>query len=334
MVQRQQPSHAERAAPVSCQPDGARYAPAGKAPTHLRELAVEGALARTWTSLNALLRSASGIPARLGELLLLAHKVTPEQLNAVLAEQKQTGEKIGVLLVQRGHISESELDAILALQKAPEGSQGALRLGSILLALGKINHTQLADAVRMQRESGKLLGDILQEAGYVEGIDIERGLTLQRRLQRSAVVALFSFVSISSGSLAYAAEGGAAMGVSVTVLPYVQLKVISQMDQFRVTAADIARGYVEVAGGSHFAVRSNSREGYVLAFDNLPEQIKSMQISGLDGAVEIGSEGGAVVQRGIAASGAPIELSYRFNLARGMEPGQYQWPVSMSARAL
>ncbi|PWF46762.1 hypothetical protein [Massilia glaciei] len=334
MVQRQQPFHPERAAPVARPPEAACYAPAGKAPTHLRELAVEGALARTWTSLNALLRSASGIPARLGELLLLAHKVTPEQLNAVLAEQKQTGQKIGVLLVQRGHISESELDAILALQKAPEGSQGALRLGSILLALGKINHTQLADAIRMQRDSGKLLGDILQEAGYVASVDIERGLTLQRRLQRSAVVALFSFVSLSTGSLAHAAQNTSTMRVSVSVLPYVQLKVISQVEQLRVTQADIARGYVDVASGSHIAIKSNSRAGYVLAFDNLPDEISSVQISGLEGAVEIGSDGGSVVQRLAGGAAPPIELSYRFKLASGMQPGEYQWPVNMSARAL
>jgi hypothetical protein len=298
------------------------------------EVAYEGALARTWTSLNALLRSASGLPARLGELLLLAHKVTPDQLREVLAEQKRTGEKIGVLLVRHGYVTDAELDGILALQKASSGSEGTLRLGNILLGLGKINHTQLAEAIRMQRDSGKLLGDILQEAGFVESVDIERSLTLQRRLQRSAIVALLSFVSLSTASLAHAGANGGSIGVSATVRVSVQLKIVSQMDQLRVTQADIARGYVDVAAGSHINVKSNSREGYVLAFDNLPEQIRSVQVSGLDGLVEIGAEGGSVVQRNAGLSPVPLQLSYRFKLAENMQPGDYQWPVTLSARPI
>jgi hypothetical protein len=298
------------------------------------ESALERALSKTWTSLTAVLRSASGIPARLGELLLLGQKITPDQLEFLLAEQKRTGEKIGVLLVRHGCITHSELDAILALQQASSGSQGALRLGSILAALGMVSHAQLDEAIKLQRGSGRLLGDILQEAGYVKRADVERGLTLQRRLQRSAIAALLSFVAVSSTPLAYAGPRTDVLTVSAVVLPHVQLKVISQSSQLRVTQDDISRGYVDVPTATHIDVKSNSRDGYVLAFDNLAVQIKAVQISGLDGAVEIGSEGGTVVQRQRGQQAAPLKLGYRFIFANDMRPGDYPWPVTVSAHPL
>ena len=295
---------------------------------------LERALSRTWTSLTAVLRSASGIPARLGELLLLGQKITPDQLAFLLAEQKRTGEKIGVLLVRHGYVTVSELDAVLALQQASSGSQGALRLGSILAALGMVSDAQLDEAIRLQRVSGRLLGDILQEAGYVKRVDIERGLTLQRRLQRSAIAALLSFVAVSSTSLAYAGPRTDVLTVSAVVLPHVQLKVISQSSQLRVTQDDISRGYVDVPTATHIDVKSNSRDGYVLAFDNLAVQIRAVQISGLDGAVEIGSEGGTVVQRQRGQQAAALKLGYRFIFANDMRPGDYPWPLTVSARPL
>lgn len=298
-----------------------------------QDSALERALSKTWTSLTAVLRSASGIPARLGELLLLGQKITPDQLAFLLAEQKRTGEKIGVLLVRHGCITASELEAILALQQA-SGSQGALRLGSILAALGMVSHAQLDEAIKLQRVSGRLLGDILQEAGYVKRVDVERGLTLQRRLQRSAIAALLSFVAVSATPLAYAGPRTDVLTVSAVVLPHVQLRVISQNSQLRVTQDDISRGYVDVPTATHIDVKSNTRDGYVLAFDNLAVEIKAVQISGLDGAVEIGSEGGTVVQRQRGHQAAALKLGYRFIFANDMRPGDYPWPVTVSARPL
>ena len=228
----------------------------------------------------------------------------------------------------------SELDAILALQLAPAGSQNTLRLGSILLALGMVSHAQLDEAVKLQRVSGRLPGDILKQAGHVKGADLERGLPLQRRLQRSALAALLSFAAISTTSMAYAAPRTDTLAVSAVVLPHVKLNIIAQNSLLRVTHADISRGYVDVPQGSHIDVKTNSRDGYVLAFNNLPEQFKAVQISGLEGAVEIGADGGSVVQRQQGLQAAPLQLGYRFIFASAMRPGAYSWPVTLSARAL
>lgn len=299
-----------------------------------KETALEATLTRTWTNVGALLRSAAGISARLGELLLLANKITPTQLAFLLSEQQRTGEKIGILLVRHGCLSDAELQAMLAMQTTPRHAKSALKLGNILLALGKISQAQLDEALQSQSLSGKRLGDFLHEAGYVAHADIQHGLHLQRRLQASALATLLSFITLSTSSLAYADQGSGNIGVSAIVLAHVQLKIISQPSQLSVSKADIARGYVEVIAGSHLSIKSNSRDGYVLAFSNLPNQIASVQIFGLDGTVEIGSEGGNVVQRFAGIQSKTLQLSYRFKLSAAMQAGEYDWPVLMSAHAL
>ena len=52
----------------------------------------------------------------LGDLLIEAGKITPEQLEQALAEQRRVGRSIGRVLVEAGLITEQELVATLARQ--------------------------------------------------------------------------------------------------------------------------------------------------------------------------------------------------------------------------
>jgi hypothetical protein len=60
----------------------------------------------------------------------------------------------------------------------------------------------------------------------------------------------------------------------------------------------------------------------------------SVQIGGLKGAVLLGPDGGAVVQRAPLAPGFAHELSFRFALNTDTQPGIYPWPLQMAVRAL
>ena len=55
-------------------------------------------------------------PVRLGDLLIEAGRITPEQLKEALVLQKRTGERLGSALVRAGYINESELVAALSGQ--------------------------------------------------------------------------------------------------------------------------------------------------------------------------------------------------------------------------
>jgi type IV pilus assembly protein PilB len=53
---------------------------------------------------------------RLGEILVQAGKITPEQLNVALRKQKQVAKRLGAVLIEEGFITDNELAKTLSLQ--------------------------------------------------------------------------------------------------------------------------------------------------------------------------------------------------------------------------
>jgi len=53
---------------------------------------------------------------KLGEILVQAGKITPEQLNVALRKQKQVAKRLGAVLIEEGFITDSELAKTLSLQ--------------------------------------------------------------------------------------------------------------------------------------------------------------------------------------------------------------------------
>jgi hypothetical protein len=298
------------------------------------DFVIERSAIESWTSFEALLSSAAGVCEPLGELLVQAKRITPKQRDFCLAEQKQTGEKLGDMLVRFGWLSRAEVDAVLALQGQQNGRDGSLRLGKILMTMGVVTQEQLDAAIALQQTSHKRLGDVLVEAGYAKPSEVVRGLSLQRRLRKAAVTTLLSFVAISIAPAVYADSRAKGMTVSTTVIAHAKLNVLSQTPQLTITAANIERGYVDVPAASDIEVRSNSREGFALVFDTMPNLFESVQITGLGAPVELGMEGGTVVQRRYTQQPVSIRLGYRFILFKEVQPGNYAWPIALSARSL
>jgi hypothetical protein len=123
----------------------------------------------------------------LGELLVERGFVVSSELDAALAEQEQTGKKLGEILVARGAITGGQLTRVLVEQAGlrlesaePEPADVATPseqaghagppwrpLGRVLVERGALGETELQEALRIQRESGRRLGEILVERGYV-----------------------------------------------------------------------------------------------------------------------------------------------------------------------
>lgn len=126
----------------------------------------------------------------LGELLLQADRVTPEQLERALVVQRQTHAYLGDILVQQGAITEAELEDILATQLWLAGSDDPdelqpiyKKLGEILVETRQLTPVQLNEAIEEQSRSlGRKLGDILIEKGLVPLKELMRALRLQERL--------------------------------------------------------------------------------------------------------------------------------------------------------
>jgi hypothetical protein len=291
-------------------------------------------------SLENAVRTASGVRQMLGDLLLRARHITQQQLDQALEEQKRTGEKLGEILVHRGLIISNELDAVLAFQQSQSSDKpynASFRLGEILIAANYISREQLQYALEKQKHTQKRLGEVLVEAGYVQPHQIDQGLKLQHKLVTAALVAVLSLSSmpdVYASSQAVNTSGEVKVTVTATVLARATLKILYQAPELVVTNADIIRGYVEVKGASHIAVKNNNRAGYLLAFEGLSRPFKEVYVNGGMGAEVQISSGGGWIHQPYTQGPVPMELSYRFVLAENAQPGTYAWPLSLSASPL
>jgi hypothetical protein len=132
------------------------------------------------------------------------------------------------------------------------------------------------------------------------------------------------------------ASDQAKLTVSATILKHASLKVLAQPTSVVVTAADIARGYVDVAAPAQIAIRSNSPLGYMLEFANQGHFMRRILVRGLATEVQLSPAGGAVMQPS-ARSGvtrATLDLGFRFMLAETARPGTYAWPMRLSITAI
>lgn len=285
--------------------------------------------------LDNILALAAGEHQQLGELLRAAKRITPEQLDVALAEQRQGHRKLGEILIGMGLFTQLEIDAVLEFQRRQDSMKpgsSKFALGNILVANGEITRAQVEEALRRQTKTGRRFGEELILAGYASRSQVEHGLFLQCKLIAYSLAAIVGLAPLAPS--AEAASKSAAMSVSVTVIANAKLRTDYQATQLKITEADVARGYVNVQAASRFSVLTNSRAGYMMDINPVGNIFESVQVSGLGSAVQLGADGGTVVQRGPLLPDLTHELSYRFALNPEIRAGTYPWPLHLSVRAL
>ena len=133
---------------------------------------------------------------------------------------------------------------------------------------------------------------------------------------------------------AQAAQSSASMQVSVRVVASAKLHKSYQARQIEISAADVARGQVEVAAASRFSVLTHMGAGYLIQLDPVGHVFETVHVEGLGNAVLLGADGGAIVRRGPHTPNLTHELSFRFILHPATRPGIYPWPLLLSVRGL
>lgn len=239
-------------------------------------------------------------------------------------------------LINNSDLTSQEKDTVIKLKQQQNKISrvtGDFALGNIMVANGHITRPQLEQALRKQVESGRRLGEELITDGHASAGQVERSLLLQRKLMACALAVTVGLAPIVSSS-AEAAQTSAAMAVSVTVVAHAKMQINSQATQLVISKEDVTRGFVEVPAASRFSVISNSRLGYLMEFNPVGNLFDSVRISGLGNAVQMGTDGGAVVQRGLVSAKPTVELSFRFALRPDVLPGIYPWPLQLSVRSL
>jgi hypothetical protein len=124
--------------------------------------------------------------------------------------------------------------------------------------------------------------------------------------------------------------------VSATVLKHASMKVLGQPSSVVVTAADIARGYVDVPVASNILVLCNTEQGFMLDFASSGDGIRQILVRGLGADVQLGPEGGSVAQRvsGRGMTRTSLDLGFRFVLSEAAQQGAQPWPVRLSVTPL
>jgi hypothetical protein len=122
------------------------------------------------------------------------------------------------------------------------------------------------------------------------------------------------------------------LSVTATILKRASLKVLDQPSAVVITAADIAKGYVDIPGSAQLAVKSNSAVGYMLVFTSQGDFVRQTRVRGLGNDVQLGAAGGVVPLAPAAwgVTNTTMALGFRFELSDSARQGTYAWPVQMS----
>jgi hypothetical protein len=169
-------------------------------------------------------------------------------------------------------------------------------------------------------------------------VDAHAASRFRRTVLHSALLAAIGIGT--AAPLAFMAAGANAsqlsadMAVKVKVVANAVLQSDYQAGWLNISPEDVARGYVDAPSGSRFSVRTNGSSGYLMVFYPVGDVFESVQVSGLRSTVHFGKEGGVAVQRGLPKMGVVHDLNFRFFLNAHTLPGQYPWPLHLSARAL
>jgi hypothetical protein len=138
----------------------------------------------------------------------------------------------------------------------------------------------------------------------------------------------------ASLTAAGAKEVHSQLSVSVIVRPVANIELRSAPTDLEISAADLRRGYIEVTRPTELTVRSNSPNGYALEVLTVAPMLSSMIVEGFNSDLELGKEGGTIVQRWQEAQAVNLSLKFRFELLPGLSTGNYPWPVRLAVRPL
>jgi hypothetical protein len=156
----------------------------------------------------------------LGEHLVDRGFIVPRELQAALAEQERTGGKLGEILVSHGAITGSQLTRVLVgqaglrledleVEAAPptrptEGREGEGEpwrpLGRVLVDRGALAEAELEEALQVQRYTGRRLGEVLVERGYVTAQAVVSAVIEQHGLEEQTLSAAVVATPLSAAS--------------------------------------------------------------------------------------------------------------------------------------
>lgn len=163
-------------------------------------------------------------------------------------------------------------------------------------------------------------------------ISATKRVNMQRAIAPLAMV-FAGCALLGIGQPLQAGERSADITVSVRVMARTLIDAESSPRQLQVSAADVARGYVEVLGATQLVVTSTNRRGYLLSVWPQVQLFSTVVVSNGETRAELGADGGEIFERRWGQM-LNLPLDFRFTLAPGVKPGIYPWPVRFQVSPL
>lgn len=138
-------------------------------------------------------------------------------------------------------------------------------------------------------------------------------------------------LALATAVPAIAGPAQASFTVSAVVPVRVTLTALEQPAELAISAADLARGYKDVA--ATYRVSYNDRRGYLLSLSPRIGVTREVEVQGLDTPLVMREESVEVVRPGPPGS-HDLALGFRFVLHPAAAPGRYPLPVLVTARPL
>jgi hypothetical protein len=148
---------------------------------------------------------------------------------------------------------------------------------------------------------------------------------------KGAVGAIALALTLATAVPAMASPARASFTVSAVVPVRVTLTALDVPSAMVISAADLERGYKDVA--ATYRVSHNDRRGYLLSLSPRVGVTREVEVHGLAAAFVMREESVEVVQPGPPGS-HELALGFRFVLDPAALPGRYPLPVLLTARPL
>lgn len=143
----------------------------------------------------------------IGDILVDGRFISREDLERAVQEQRKTNELLGEILVRRNVVKPEELKAALSVQRELASFEDAVKaasgmgqlLGEIFVQAKLITPEQLETALKQQELTGKNLGEIFLEHGWLRESALDAAQAIQQSGVRTPACFLLGEILVASG---------------------------------------------------------------------------------------------------------------------------------------
>jgi hypothetical protein len=138
----------------------------------------------------------------------------------------------------------------------------------------------------------------------------------------------------AAGALLAAPTARTSFAVGAVVLARAGISQQTVPEALVLSAQDVARGFVDRPAAVHFSIVNTSTVGFALDVLPVSGVIAGVEVEGAGAQVAFDAGGGTIVARGLRGRSIELALGFRFQLAPGVAPGRYPWPLAFNVRPL